>query len=337
MANIDETFISTEGDIVTRLSSIKKIATHPAGDTSAGQTQETIYSTVSYSVEENSPRQSPSGINPEAPAFTPASHSVPTAQKAEIVKGIRTPKEFLDSLKMMEINKKINAAGEKRRVVLKNLPENAKLTDVFCLVFGGQIDRVTMNGREANVDFLTAASAQNYYDKVSRGIRVDGHLITVEQGVSPKLTSHILSCVDSGTTRVVHAIVPPHMTVTELYDSAKELNLERLEYRLEPTAAKEARAWFFFCGITDGYDMMRKLIIEPEWNTCPCSPNFMPDPCTADWFHGDGMVSSPMAKATVVEAQAEADSDMAAGGAAGNAAEPEADADAADNGFEIYV
>ena len=72
------------------------------------------------------------------------------------------------------------------------------------------------------------------YEKVSGGIRVGEHLITVERGVSPKLTAHIVNCLKTHTTRVVHAIVPSQMTMEQLRDAAKGMNIEHIEYHYEP-------------------------------------------------------------------------------------------------------
>lgn len=184
----------------------------------------------------SSRHSSPGGTNPEAEPFTPASQDKPAISKqpASFKRGVRPPEEFLAQLKSMEITKKIEAAGTDRRIILKNLPEDAKLTDVFCLIFNGQVDQVTMEGREASVDFISSESAKAYYEKVSGGILVGEHLITVERGVSPKLTAHIVNCLKTHTTRVVHAIVPSQMTMEQLRDAAKGMNIEHIEYHDEP-------------------------------------------------------------------------------------------------------
>lgn len=195
-----------------------------------------IVNTVSHSPEDKKSRCSSSGgTNPQATPFTPIPQKTgSTLEKIQPTKGIRTPQEFLLNLQSKEMEKKIEAAGTGRRVILKNLPTDATLTDVFCLIFNGQVENVTLNDRDATVDFVDTVSADAYFNKVCNGIRVGEHLITVERGTSPKITAHVVNCIKSRTTRVVHAIVPLNMTMKELYDAAAEFHVEHIEYHIEP-------------------------------------------------------------------------------------------------------
>jgi hypothetical protein len=146
------------------------------------------------------------GVNPTAPAFTPASAEAhPQAEiEGTIRKGVRTPGEFM--AKARSTLKGVKIVVPPRRIAFGNLPEGTTISDILCLVFGGAIMRAwSVTEGEVTVEFCHDISCRRYYETHRHGITVFGdHLITIgkpEDTISLSMVQRKL--IKDGVSRLV--------------------------------------------------------------------------------------------------------------------------------------
>lgn len=139
-----------------------------------------------------------SSINPEAAAFSPGD--------SPVFRGVRTPEEFMASLRAAQARRRASAAIPARRIVFGNLPEGTSVSDVLCMVHGGAVERAwSVVEGEVIVQFIDDGACARYYAIHSAGILVHGnHVITVAQpDNTDPLTPRQRERIMSGVTRLV--------------------------------------------------------------------------------------------------------------------------------------
>ncbi|KAJ5179909.1 hypothetical protein N7492_003119 [Penicillium capsulatum] len=222
------------------------------------------------------------------------------ASTGSVARGIRTPTDFMAQWRAKNAERIAIAESKpvSRRIVFKNVPDWANLTDVLCLVYGGPIERIwSEQENEVIVQFFKVPDCEEYYDDNSSGIFVDGQVIEVEQAECPPLSKETKHWITAGCTRVVKVDIHNDKTFQDLQDIVKDLELDHLMYRAEPNTP--GSVYFFFCSLESSYDLMTKLLGR-GWLHCPAQ--FFPDPCAvAKDFHANSIPVSRMADASTAE------------------------------------
>lgn len=125
-----------------------------------------------------------------------------------------------------------------RRIIFKNVPEWATISDMICLVHGGAIERIwSEKEEEVIVQFLDDTTCKKYYETYSKGIRIGEHVIEVEQATCDPVSQKLKNVVNAGNTRVVYVDIPALRTIGELEEVAKGFEVDHIVYRVEPNKA----------------------------------------------------------------------------------------------------
>ena len=174
------------------------------------------------------------GTNPEAPSFTPSSPTI-------VDRGVRSPEDFMAHFRALKIAnaEKNGKTLQPHRIVFKDVPDWANLTDIMCLVHGGDIASMTGNGGyEVYVDFVDPEACKRYYDTYSDGIRIGNEIMTLELGQPQKIDQLLKDMSDDGKSRVVYIDVLDGKKFSDLHQTCDKFDLDHLMYHVEPNKVR---------------------------------------------------------------------------------------------------
>ncbi|OQD67386.1 hypothetical protein PENDEC_c037G03578 [Penicillium decumbens] len=222
-----------------------------------------------------------SSINPEAAAFSPGDPPV--------FRGVRTPEEFMASLRAAQARRRASAAIPARRIVFGNLPEGTSVSDVLCMVHGGAVERAwSVVEGEVIVQFIDDGACARYYAIHSAGILVHGnHVITVAQpDNTDPLTPRQRERIMSGVTRLVSISGIVNEAFVNLCTITKGYEIDHI---LLAECDRPGISYVFFRNITHAWDF--KIHAEEDvdnWGDCVF--DYIPDPClVARGFHENNL------------------------------------------------
>lgn len=167
--------------------------------------------------------RSESGNNPEALSFTPGG--------GLIVRGVRTPQEFMASLRAIQARSGVRITVPPRRIIFGNLPNATTISDVLCLVYGGAVERAwSVVDGEVIVQFCDDGACRRYYDANSTGIIVFGdHVIALERpDDTDQLTAAQRERINEGITRVIRITGITNDSFGRLCDLTKGYEIDHI-------------------------------------------------------------------------------------------------------------
>ncbi|KAJ5195251.1 uncharacterized protein N7498_008689 [Penicillium cinerascens] len=237
--------------------------------------------------------RSESGINPEALAFAPGG--------GLIVRGVRTPQEFMASLRAIQARSGVRITVPPRRIIFGNLPNATTITDVLCLVYGGAVERAwSVVDGEVIVQFCDDVACRRYYEANSNGITVFGdHVIVIERpDDTDQLTAAQRERIHQGITRVIRITGIANDSFSRLCDLAKGYEIDHIHL---VECDKPGMIYVFFRNLAHAWDF--KAGIEEDtasWGDCVV--DYLPDPCrVATGFHANAIRTRFSAAAVVAD------------------------------------
>lgn len=227
------------------------------------------------------------GHNPEALGFTPGG--------GLIVRGVRTPQEFMASLRAIQARSGVRITVPPRRIIFGNLPNATTISDVLCLVYGGAVERVwSVVDGEVIVQFCDDGACRRYYEANSNGITVFGdHVIAIERPEdTDQLTAAQRERINQGMTRVIRITGISNDSFSRLCDLTKGYEIDHIhlvecdkvrqtpfssEMKVTDESLKPGMIYVFFRNLAHAWDF--KVGIEEDtasWGDCVV--DYLPDP-----------------------------------------------------------
>lgn len=137
----------------------------------------------------------------------------------------------------MQPQNPVRTATPDRRILFRNLPSWATISDVLCLVHGGAVNRVwNETENEIMVQFCDETACKQYYETYSQGIRLEGdHVIAIEKPRgSDRLTTSLKDKIEAGVSRLVLvANIPNEKTFQDLRGLVKDYSVDHILWRAE--------------------------------------------------------------------------------------------------------
>lgn len=176
------------------------------------------------------PADVPAATPIDGPATVPAAVS-----RSDGAVGLSSPDTFMAQWRTLRAQRIGTAWPEsKRQIIIRGLPNEATMSDVFCLVHGGAVERawteVPGEMGEVTVQFCKEIDCQNYFNKYSQGIHVSNGLYDAD--ITIEMTD-VLTHEKEGS-RVIRVLNVPRRVSLDAIDKIIHMNvpeIDHLEYR----------------------------------------------------------------------------------------------------------